>query len=215
MHFLIDGHNVIGRGILPGIDLADPNDEVKLVLQLRQWAAGKQKRRVTVYFDGGLPGGKARNLSSGTVKVIFASIGKTADALLIKRIAAVKNPAGFTLVTSDRKIIQAAEARHMPYQLSETFAAALVAERDARVRSTAVSDTADEPQMSASELAEWLELFGPEPERPVPKPRPPSPKPAPPPSPKKRSTSLDQAKRGTESLDDSELDEWLRIFGDR
>lgn len=214
MHYLIDGHNLIGVGALPGIDLADPNDEVKLVLQLRQWAASKQRRRVTVYFDGGLPGGKARNLSSSTVKVIFASIGKTADALLIKHIAAVKNPASFTLITSDRKIIQAAEARRMPYQFSETFAAALSAERDARMRSTAVSDTADEPQMSAGELAEWLELFGPEPERPSPKPRPPSPK-AEPPSPKKRPTSLDEAKRGTESLDDDELDEWLRIFGGR
>ena len=96
MHYLIDGHNLIAK--MPDISLDDPDDEVKLVLRLRQWTAGRRKRRVTVIFDGGLPGGAERHLSSRPVKVIFASAGQSADALLINRIQDAKNPAEFTLI---------------------------------------------------------------------------------------------------------------------
>ena len=42
MHYLIDGHNLIAH--LADIDLEDPNDEVKLVLMMRGWAAAGRKR---------------------------------------------------------------------------------------------------------------------------------------------------------------------------
>ncbi len=90
MHYLIDGHNLIGK--MPEIHLDDPDDEVKLVLRLRSWAAGGAKRRVTVIFDHGLPGGVEKGLSSGPVKVIFAPAGRTADSLLIRRIKHSQKP---------------------------------------------------------------------------------------------------------------------------
>ena len=52
MHYLIDGHNLIGA--LPDISLEDPDDEVKLILVLRSWAVARRRREVTVIFDGGL-----------------------------------------------------------------------------------------------------------------------------------------------------------------
>lgn len=36
MNYLIDGHNLIAR--TPGLSLADPDDEAKLVQLLRRWA---------------------------------------------------------------------------------------------------------------------------------------------------------------------------------
>ncbi len=72
MHYLIDGHNLIAK--LPDVNLSDPDDEIQLVLKLRQWTAVSAKRVVTVFFDGGIPGGHNVNLSNAQVKVIFVSI---------------------------------------------------------------------------------------------------------------------------------------------
>ncbi len=215
MHYLIDGHNLIGK--LPDIDLSDPNDEVKLVLKLRQWTAKRRKRRVTVYFDGGLPGGKSRNLSSGPVKVVFASSGKTADALLISQLRKVKDAGAHRLVTSDMQIVRVAKQKRVGTLSAENFAAQLATDLTPKV---AKSEEADEPQMSDAEVAEWLELFGPVPER-KPKPKPKkakkngskstsaeTPKPA-----KRHRKTLDGAKDGSDPLDNDELDEWLKLFG--
>lgn len=112
MHYLIDGHNLIAR--MPDISLNDPDDEVQLILRLRSWAARSRKRQVTLFFDGGIPGGKDVRLSTPQVRVIFASVGQTADAMLIRGINKVQNPPEFLLVTSDQQIIAAAAAAKCP-----------------------------------------------------------------------------------------------------
>lgn len=152
MHYLIDGHNLIAK--MPDISLADPNDEVKLVLRLKSWSAGSRRRRITVVFDSGLPGGQSRALSSGSVKVLFASTGSSADAILIRRIRNVQNPAEYTLVTSDREVIKAAQTRNMPRISAESFAAQIQASNKG-----AKSDSALAPFLSAEEVEEWLKLF--------------------------------------------------------
>ena len=83
MPLLIDGHNLIGR--LPDLHLDDPHDEAKLVLRLRAYAA-RTRKRITVVFDHGLPGGESLPLSSAGVKAIFASAGRSADRVLQERI---------------------------------------------------------------------------------------------------------------------------------
>lgn len=162
MHYLIDGHNVIAK--MPNISLADPGDEVKLVLRLKSWAAAGRNRRVTVIFDGGLPGGRAPRLSSSTVTVLFAPPGKTADSLLIRHIRRVKNPPEYTLVSSDRQVIAAAEAKRMRYWRAEEFAEWLAAQSDRhrpqKPATTSPTSEREEPHLSESEIEEWLELFG-------------------------------------------------------
>jgi predicted RNA-binding protein with PIN domain len=152
MHYLIDGHNLIAK--MPGISLDDPNDEAKLVIRLKSWSAGSKRRRITVVFDSGLPGGQSRALSSGSVKVLFASTGSSADAILIGRIRKVQNPAEYTLVTSDRAVIKAAQARNMPRISAESFAAQI---QTSNKSAKAESDLA--PVLSAEEVEEWLQLF--------------------------------------------------------
>ncbi|MDX1417794.1 MAG: NYN domain-containing protein [Candidatus Promineifilaceae bacterium] len=156
MHYLIDGHNLIGK--LDHISLDEPDDEVKLILLLRSWTAARRKRRVTVIFDHGLPGGVEKGLSSGTVKVIFASTGSSADALLMKRIRQVRNPEEYTLVTSDLKIIRAAEARRMPVQRSEQFAQELYSDRGSGNETRSIGENED-PDVTADEVDMWLNLF--------------------------------------------------------
>ena len=160
MHYLIDGHNLVGR--LPDIGLDDPDDESKLVLRLRSWAAGSRKRRVTVVFDRGLPGGLDRGLSTGKVKVVFASTGRSADSVLIKRIKSIENPREYTLVTSDRYILREAGTRRMPVLKAEEFAAKLAQEKEKNIgNSSEVHDSSAEAdrQLSDAEVEMWLDLF--------------------------------------------------------
>ena len=152
MHYLIDGHNLIAK--MPGISLDDPDDEAKLVLLLKSWSAGNRRRRITVVFDSGLPGGHSRVLSGSSVDVLFASVGSTADAVLIGRIRNVQNPTEFTLVSSDREVIEAAKTRNMPAISAESFAAQIQMSNN-----SAKSDADPGPLLSAKEVEEWLKLF--------------------------------------------------------
>ena len=53
MHYLIDGHNLIAR--VPGLSLADPDDEVKLLQLLKRcllYTSDAADEEVTVAFPG-------------------------------------------------------------------------------------------------------------------------------------------------------------------
>ena len=160
MHYFIDGHNLIG--CMPDIGLDDPNDEVELVLRLRSWSARTRGRRVTVFFDRGLPGGKDKGLSTSKVQVVFASSGQSADSLLIKRIKNVKNPREYTLVTGDNHILRVAGERRMPVLKAQDFVAKL-----ASMKEKSTGDESEEleseinPQLSDAEVDMWLDLFDP------------------------------------------------------
>lgn len=212
MQYLIDGHNLIGQ--LPDIDLNDPNDEVKLVLKLRGWASVRRQRKVVLYFDGGLPGGHERNISTSDVQVIFATQGKTADRLIIRHIHRVKNPEEYILVTSDQQIIKAAQARKMKFWRSQKFVKQMQQEQTKRQAAPPQDEeleTAVDPTISAAEVAEYLEMFGPVPELPpkktVSKQTPAAQKA------KKKKPSADELKSGADKIDADDLDAWLQLFG--
>ncbi len=220
MHYLIDGHNLIGK--MPDIELDDPIDELKLILRLRSWTAAKRRRQVTVYFDHGLPGGKDKALSTGPVKVVFATSGRTADALLIAHMKQVRNAGAYTLVSSDAAILRVAKARKLRQMRSEKFALQLALPKPAK-RVIETPDTAVDPQQSEAEIAEWLELFGPVPERPVPE-RPVVKRRTPLANPQENSNSKpkkqkskrvdEDMKHGRRVLTEDDLQEWLRLFGE-
>ncbi len=163
MHYLIDGHNLIGK--LPDISLEDPYDEAKLVLQLRSWQAAGRNRQITVIFDGGLPGGEWRHLSTGRLKAIFASENRTADALLRKRVNEANDSGAYTLVSSDQEVLSAAKRRRMPYMTAEGFAGLLTEFRQSREKKQdkekagAVGKSELEQKLTNEEVAEWLQLF--------------------------------------------------------
>lgn len=203
MNYLIDGHNLIAR--TPGLSLSDPDDEAKLAQMLRRWTLADARRKVTVIFDGGLPGGASRHLSGAGVKAIFAPETSNADALLIRRIEQIRNPAEFIVVSSDAAVARVAQRKRVPVQRAEAFAAAMLEDRTFTGKDGKPPPERPDPSLSPKEVQEWLDLFGPEPEtKPAPRPRKPQSPPQPaPPSPKKQ-------KRSPE---DDDLDEWLRLFG--
>ncbi len=149
MPLLIDGHNLIGR--LPDLRLDDPDDEAKLVARLRTYCA-RTGKRATVVFDRGLPGGRSWELSGGGVEVIFAATGHIADGVLRERIRQARDPRGLTVVTSDRQVVAAAQARGARVKRSEEFAAHLSAPRP-------VDGGGKDVHLSVEEVEEWLKMF--------------------------------------------------------
>jgi predicted RNA-binding protein with PIN domain len=147
MPLLIDGHNLIGK--LDDLHLDDPDDEAKLVSRLRAYCARKRKR-ATVVFDHGLPGGRSP-LSGGGVEVVFASTGRTADGILRERVRRARDPRGLIVVTSDHEIVAAVQAWGARVIRAEEFAARLSAPQAA---------FADDVHLSAKEVKEWLKVFG-------------------------------------------------------
>jgi len=219
MHYIIDGHNLIGK--MPDISLKDPNDEVRLVLRLKSWAAESKQRQVTLFFDGGVPGGTVNRLSSRNLKVIFAPSGQTADSLIIRHLKKLKNPGGYTLVTSDREIIRAAQALRIRFLQSEQFIERMgfvfaepSPEKEPKPATAVTPEKAPDPQIDEAEIQEWLDLFGPVPERPKtrPKPAPPPAAPAPKPEPPKKSARLRVVKDDDAELEADEVEAWLKLF---
>ncbi len=215
MQYLIDGHNLIGK--MPDISLSDPDDEVQLILRLRSWTAVSPKRRVTVYFDGGIPGGKNINLSSSQVKVIFASQGKTADSLIIAHLNRVKNPPEYLLVTSDQEIIKAATKQKISHMRADKFAQYMDEEWQERIPAPTVTDD-DDRELSDAEVNEWLNIFGPVDEKALrsrPKITPPNRKP-PEPEPEEAAEpeTYEPASNNREDpeMSDQELREWMELF---
>ena len=152
MPYLIDGHNLIAA--MPDIDLADPDDEAKLVIKLRGFAARKQTK-CTVIFDRGLPGGESQ-LSTGSVKVIFASAEHSnADALIKRRIRNTRDARNHTLVSSDREIADYARSHRMRLMTAAEFSRELGRSDRSRDRSES-----DQVTLSEDEIDEWLDIFG-------------------------------------------------------
>jgi len=151
MPVLIDGHNLIGR--LPDIRLEDEDDEAQLVSRLQAYA-GRARKRVTVVFDRGMPGGISRALSAGRVEVVFAPTGSSADRVLRERIRRTRDPRGLIVVSSDREVIAAAQDRGARVVRAQEFVGHLDGSPAPR------SNEKPDARLAPNELDEWLEMFG-------------------------------------------------------
>jgi len=156
--FIIDGHNLIGSGLVPGIRLDQEDDEWRLV----QWLRGRQPRlrqAIVVVFDGGVPGGWSRSLSGGGVQVIFAAAHRSkADNVILNRLRAEMPRSNVTVVTNDAVLRQAVLGLRAQVMRADEFLARI--NRTPKRRSAPLPSARPEPQLSPKELEEWLRLFG-------------------------------------------------------
>ena len=121
MTTIIDGHNLIGTGLVPGIQLGDADDEWQLVLRLRSYTVAK-KLSLTVIFDSGSGPGQNTNFSGSGVKVQFAPPGIEADAVILQTLRASKQPSKVTVVTDDRTLAGLVRAEGGQIRSARTFA---------------------------------------------------------------------------------------------
>ncbi len=107
---------------------------------------------MTVVFDPGGAFALPETRRHGGVEVVFAPHGSSADQVIVRRVRRSRDPAGITVVTSDREL--ASEARN--YGAKVKSAEAFAAEMSALAEGG--SEGHDTP-LSAAELEAWLALF--------------------------------------------------------
>lgn len=114
MAYIIDGHNLIG--VLPDIQLADPDDEARLLSRLRGYRARAGAGPLIVFFDTG-PGrgqmassmradGPARRAPGPPpgVTVRFAEPGQSADDAIVAFLRGEPQPGQYAVVTDDQEL---------------------------------------------------------------------------------------------------------------
>lgn len=178
MPLLIDGHNIIGSGVLENISLQDENDEELFVSRLKVWRSN-YRGKITVIFDRGVVGGASRELSGGGVEVIFARDAQEADDLIQGRIH--RRAQGLVVVTNDWALRQEAKLYDVETWQAEEFVQRMNRQRGRPATARAgtqpqrpgglsesreegsLDDEGAESHVSLSDLevSEWMDLFGP------------------------------------------------------
>lgn len=148
MPYLVDGHNLIPR---LGLRLDSLDDEMALVARLQEFCR-LRRAEAEVYFDGA-PAGQTGKRKFGAVTAHFVRRGASADAAIEARLARLGRAArGWSVVSSDRRVQQAARAARAEAVSGEEFAARMQAAAQARTG----EKTAD---LDPEEIEEWLTLF--------------------------------------------------------
>ncbi len=156
MHYIVDGHNLIGQSRTIALD--DPDDEAQLVAMLHRWVLRHERVRITVVFDGGIYG-HPHDLSRPSVRVLFAHSPRDADARIIQLIHAVDEPGRYCVVTSDRAVAGEAAARGIRVLDSARFSAELEQPESSKRRAPARLPS-PEPKLPRAEVDDWLRIFG-------------------------------------------------------
>ena len=158
MPYLIDGHNLIGSGRVPGINLQQEDDEYRLT----QWLRARQPRLgqpVVVVFDSGTPGGWSRELSGGGVTVIFAAQQRNrADQVIFERVQQEMVRANYSVVTNDTVLREATGSLGAKTMKVDDFMT-LVEKRPKRKRTVRAKRQQTEPKLAKDEVEDWLRLF--------------------------------------------------------
>ncbi len=153
MPLLIDGHNLIGQ--MRDISLADPQDEVKLLLRLQSYYR-LTRDPITVVFDPGDVRGVGRPATAPGVTVIYAPHGEDADAVLIRRIERERAPRQLTVVSSDRRVTGVAQVCGATVVKAQDFARQL----DEKLNPPSKSAQPDtKPTTSQDDIDYWLGVF--------------------------------------------------------
>lgn len=165
MHYLIDGHNLIGK--CRTIALGAPDDEAQVIDLLHRWLLRRGKHQITVFFDGGVYGHPI-SLDRSGIRTVFAHSPQDADARLIKLLSRLETAHTHRLVTSDRAIAQAAVERGIAVIDAAAFAAEIeqrTPQRDRVVPQRSKHRRARiEPKVAKAEVDQWLREFGMPPE---------------------------------------------------
>lgn len=154
MPIIIDGHNLIPK--IPGINLSDLDDEMRLVEILQEYARLRRIKQIECFFDNA-PSGHPRQRKFGTVLVQFARPGTTADSEIEDRLKRLGRQArNWTVVSSDQQVRWAARNAGSRDTSSEDFSAEL----QNIFSQQEDSSTGDfDPHVGKEEVDMWLEMF--------------------------------------------------------
>ncbi len=150
MQYIIDGHNLIPH--IPGLSLADPDDEQVLIEQLVEFCRIR-RAKVRVFFDKA-PAGQSGMRKFGAVVAVFVSSKSSADNAIAAHLQKLRGGAQNTMVvSSDRMVAQSARSKHAGWISSKDFARTMQAAWES------TSSAEPEKPLSEEEISQWEKIF--------------------------------------------------------
>jgi len=156
MPVIIDGHN-----LLHSIQQTGEDSELISRIQLCRILSGYLKlidENGEIVFDGTGPKDKSGFDNISNLEVFFAGLGSDADTVIEDKIKANTAPRRLTVVSSDRRLRDAARARKSTAVKSQVFWSNLCKQLS---RKRTIKEPASKRQgISESETEQWLKFFG-------------------------------------------------------
>jgi predicted RNA-binding protein with PIN domain len=153
---IIDGHNLLHSIVKIGKEAEAITDlQICWVISRYLKAIGE---RGEIIFDGTGPRDKSRFDNIANLEVFFAGLGSDADTVIEDKLRANSAPKRLTIVSSDRRLRDAARTRKATTVKSEVFWDNL--RKQLRQKKPVKEPEAKRIGLSESETRQWLDFFG-------------------------------------------------------
>ena len=156
MPIIIDGHNLLWSIHKPGED-SESFTDVKLCYIIGRYLKLIDQNGEIV-FDGKGPPDKSGFDNISNLEVLFAGLATDADTVIEDKIKANTAPRRLTVVSSDRRVRDAARARKAKAIKSDVFWNNL--QKQLRCKKTIKEPTAKQLGLSEGETEQWLKFLG-------------------------------------------------------
>ncbi|MHC4655898.1 MAG: NYN domain-containing protein [Planctomycetota bacterium] len=153
---IIDGHNLL-HSIVNISEEAESINDVQLCWIISRYLRAIRKQG-EIIFDGTGPRDKSHFDNIANLEVCFAGLGKDADTVIENKIKANTAPKRLSIVSSDRRLRDAARARRATAVKSEVFWDNL--HKQLKRKKPVKEPEAKRVGLSESETKQWLEFFG-------------------------------------------------------
>ncbi len=153
---IIDGLNLLHSIVKLSDDVESIND-VQLCWIVSRYLRAIRKQG-EIIFDGTGPRDKSQFDNIANLEVLFAGLGSDADTVIENKIKASTAPKRLSIVSSDRRLRDAARARRATAVKSEVFWDNL--QKQLKRKKTVKEPEAKRVGLSESETKQWLEFFG-------------------------------------------------------
>jgi predicted RNA-binding protein with PIN domain len=157
MPVIIDGTNLLWA-LHEAFDEREITTEVQLCRVLERYLAQTEDGGEIV-FDGAGPADQSEFARGGGLQVVFSGFRCDADTVIEEKIKANTAPRRLTVVSSDRRLRQAAAARKATALKSERFWEQ-VREELARPKPAKTEPQEKREGLTESETEQWMDLFG-------------------------------------------------------
>ncbi len=154
--YIIDGHNLL-YAILKMDEFFEPVTDVQMCRLIDKYLQITSQKGELV-FDGAGPSDKSAFDNMIYLEVFFAGIGSDADTVIEDKIKANSAPRRLVIVSSDRRLRKAANARKAVSVKSEEFWINI--NKQLNKKRPPREPGAKRQGLSESETEQWLDIFG-------------------------------------------------------
>ena len=153
---IIDGHNLL-HSIVKLHEDSGPISDVKLC-----WIISRYLKAIgetgEIVFDGAGPRDKSQFDNIANLEVFFAGLGSDADTVIEDKIRANSAPRRLSIISSDRRLRDAARTRKATAIKSEVFWDNL--QKQLKRKKPEKEPEAKRSGLTESETQQWLDIFG-------------------------------------------------------